>query len=766
MFKNMTMGKKIAGLATILIVIAGIIAVVGYLGLSNVVDRLEKADDVNRLIKQTLTARQKEKNYIIRGEGKYVPEVGEQVEAIKKQAADTMGKFDELVNKQQMGQVLTSIGQYNNAFSTYVKEVEQISRADEKMVTAGRDLLVMSETIRTQQKQELALAQEKSAALVNDKLAKADDANRIIKWTLEIRREEKNYILRQDKASADNVFNRVEQVITLAKDMKSRFSQEKNQAQADSIIASARAYGKLFSRYMDSPSAAEENKMVENARKLIQKANEIREEQKQELGLAQEKSTALVNDKLAKADDANRIIKWTLEIRREEKNYILRQDKVSADNVFNKVAQILNLANGLRSRFSQEQNKAQADSIIASVLAYREAFNETVEVKAVQRQAEEDMVAAARSVQEVCDQIRIDQKAKMNKEITRANNILLIGTVLTVGIGILLSVFIIRGITRTITRVVEGLTEGANQLASASGQVSSSSQSMAGGASQQAASIEETSSSMEEMASMTKQNAKSAANADALMKETAQVVSSANNSMQNLTQSMADISKASEDTSKIIKSIDEIAFQTNLLALNAAVEAARAGEVGAGFAVVADEVRNLAMRAAEAANDTAKLIEGTVKKVHDGSELVFATNKAFSRVAKSSEKIGTLVSEISQASNEQSTGIEQVNNAIGEMDRVVQQNAANAEESASAAEEMSAQAGQLKAYVNDLVMLITGNVSRENTTGRGPVKEIPENGGRNQGGKDRKKILARSSENVRRDQMISFDDENEDFKDF
>jgi methyl-accepting chemotaxis protein len=176
--------------------------------------------------------------------------------------------------------------------------------------------------------------------------------------------------------------------------------------------------------------------------------------------------------------------------------------------------------------------------------------------------------------------------------------------------------------------------------------------------------------------------------------------------MNALTSSMDQISKASEETSKIIKTIDEIAFQTNLLALNAAVEAARAGESGAGFAVVADEVRNLAMRAAEAARNTSGLIEGTVKRIQEGSGLVVRTSEAFGEVARSADKVGRLVAEISSASHEQAQGIEQVNRAVTEIDKVVQQAAANAEESASASEEMSAQARRMKAMIEELVALM------------------------------------------------------------
>ena len=270
-----------------------------------------------------------------------------------------------------------------------------------------------------------------------------------------------------------------------------------------------------------------------------------------------------------------------------------------------------------------------------------------------------------------------------------------------------------RSMIKPISRMLFSLSQASEQIAAASGEISSSSQSMAEGSSAQAASLEETSAALEQMAAMTQQNAENADSADTLMKSANEVVEQADNAMHELTAAMEEISLASEETFKIIKTIDEIAFQTNLLALNAAVEAARAGEIGAGFAVVADEVRNLALRSADAAQNTSALIDGTVGKIEACAEIVNKTNKAFEEMTNRTDKVGVMVGEITAASSEQAEGIGQLNRAVTEMDSETQKSAATSEEIASASEQLYAQAEQIDGSIGDLVTIIGGSRTKK-----------------------------------------------------
>lgn len=321
-----------------------------------------------------------------------------------------------------------------------------------------------------------------------------------------------------------------------------------------------------------------------------------------------------------------------------------------------------------------------------------------------------------------------DDFADVLAQMRRAQQSVLTWVMAVAGLGILfataIGLLLTRGIVRPLRQIVAWVKDGSEQTHTASGQIAAAGQSLAEGAGEQAAALEETSASLEEMSSLTKQNAQNAQKASELAKHTRSGADKGALDMNAMTVAMDAIKLSSDETAKIIKTIDEIAFQTNILALNAAVEAARAGEAGMGFAVVADEVRNLAQRSAQAAKETTAKIEESLSRTREGVEISGKVAARLNEIVSQIHQVDELISEVAGASREQTQGISQINAAVSQMDRVTQGNAASAEQSAAAAEELRAQAESMTRSVDKLRELVGADDSASTT----PVASSPGSG--------------------------------------
>jgi methyl-accepting chemotaxis protein len=371
------------------------------------------------------------------------------------------------------------------------------------------------------------------------------------------------------------------------------------------------------------------------------------------------------------------------------------------------------IAERLISLAKDPANKEELHRIQKAATDYRDAALRYIE-------REEDIATISKDRQVKAGEVltAAEEAAKVNmdkttaaavssaEELAAASLVMWIGLGTAIALGITFAVWITRGIIKALTRIGAELGSCSEQTSSAAQQVANGGQTLADGTSKNAAALEETSASLEEMSSLIRKSAENAQSANAVAGQAKAAGDRGASAMIDLAKAIAEIKGNADQTAKIIKTIDEIAFQTNLLALNAAVEAARAGDAGKGFAVVAEEVRNLAQRAGEAARNTAQLIEASVKSAEQGVGLSKNVTQVVNEMTGASNQVNDLVGEIAVGTNEISKGIDQISLAVRQVDSVTQSSAAAAEENSAVGEELSAQASALSDLVRELLAMI------------------------------------------------------------
>ena len=646
---------------------------------------------------------------------------------------------------------------------------------------------------------------------VGEMVTNADDANRLIKWAKDCRQQEKNFIMRGDQMYVDRVHETAAKMYAQADETKARLQDQADIAALELSRAETKKYEAAFNQWVEYRAEAEVamETMVEAARKVNVEAAALREGQKESMmnELLQKETHAKLAERLEKADDANRLIRYMLECRQAEKNWIIRKNDEYAETVLGIIDGFVDQCQVTRAKMRQKLNLDQIDAIVAAIGEYKSGFNNYRNIHEEQLKADEMMVQAGRASVKSLDDLRQVQRDKMEAAQTSAITLAISFVIGAILIGIFVAFVIARGISKPVSSmafiakeistgdidhnieldskdeigalaeafrrlidymkelagaaetiaandltirvdpksekdvlgnsfktmitnlnvIVTQLGSSATEVASAAGEISSSSEQVSRGAQNQEEQVVQVTTAVEEMTATIVESSKNATDAadgakgaadtagdgGQIINETIEGMNRIAGVVRESAENINKLASSAEQIGEIIGVIDDIADQTNLLALNAAIEAARAGEQGRGFAVVADEVRKLAERTGKATGEITEMIKGIqqgtqdavssmetgTKEVDTGRGLADKAGASLTEIVNGSQRVVDMIRQIATATEEQSAAAEQISKNIEQVSSATKESAAGAEQSATAAEELSRNAEGLQQIV-------------------------------------------------------------------
>jgi len=655
---KMTIGRKLAlgfGGLVLLILIVGVIS---YSSLSRILDRVEKADDTNLLVKFSLEARRAEKNFMFRHDKSYIDENAEILSAMFKQIEETKAKFKQQVNKDQMDEMTRLVHEYAAAFDSYVDLENKKNLSMEKMRAQARETLAQADAIRADQKKQLAERKEKDAAFLDDKMGKADDANRLIKWFIEVRKNEKEFIITNgDQGWKDKHQDLMAKIYKLSADLKSRFKLAQNIEQIDKVIAAVKTYDAAFDKFAGLMKAQDDgtNLMVRAAREAQEICKTVRADQKSEVQAIFSNTTLLLIVSVLIALLAG----------------------ITAGIVITRA-----ITNPVRQLLSASQTVADGD------------LTRDVEVKTGD---EVGMLAAA--FQQMVESLRglVGQTQDTAEKVSATSQ------------ELSSSAQEINATTEEVSSTVQQIATGSTKQAEATEKTSKIIEDIS-------TTIKENASAAQSASAASVEAIEKAQTGRNATQKTVEKMEQIDSVINESVGSIRGLKDRSQQIGRIVDVITGFANQTNLLSLNAAIEAARAGESGRGFAVVAEEVRKLAEGSKKSAEEIADLIaeiqaetekaatsiDSGSKEVTEGMEVVKEAGVVFEEIVKRAEEVSAASQQVASASQQIVEGIEKIVKAIEEISTTAEENASAVQEVSASTEEQTASMEEMASSAQEL----------------------------------------------------------------